>query len=89
MDILTGNLPISSALAPVSHARYRDEIQIFYNRASQKSKDAISVAYLGPSITPFPNLNPGFRYTLGTVYFPCRTNCFLVEPTLLIQALLK
>ncbi|KAL7321705.1 hypothetical protein PS15m_001446 [Mucor circinelloides] len=49
---------------------HRDEIQIFYNRASQKSKDAISVAYLGPSITPFPNLNPGFRtYTVDTGTF--------------------
>ncbi|CEP15672.1 hypothetical protein [Parasitella parasitica] len=48
----------------------RDEIQIFYKHASQESKDAISVAYLGPSITPFPNLNPGFRtYTVDTGTF--------------------
>jgi hypothetical protein len=39
----------------------RDEYQLFYKNGSQKAKDAISVAYIGPSITPFPDLNPGFR----------------------------
>lgn len=76
-------------LESASHASYRDEIQIFYSRASQKSKDAISVAYLGPSITPFPNLNPGFRYALSTTHVLCHTDSLLVEPTPLIQALLR
>lgn len=49
---------------------HRDEFQIFYKGKSQEAKDAISVAYLAPSITPFPNLNPGFRtYTIDTGNF--------------------
>ncbi|KAI9474288.1 MAG: Metallo-dependent phosphatase-like protein [Benjaminiella poitrasii] len=49
---------------------HRDEFQIFYKNASQKAEDAISVAYIAPSITPFPDLNPGFRtYTVDTGTF--------------------
>lgn len=40
---------------------YRDEFQLFYKDDSQEAEDAISVAYLAPSITPYPDLNPGFR----------------------------
>ncbi|KAI8982137.1 Metallo-dependent phosphatase-like protein [Mycotypha africana] len=49
---------------------HRDEIQIFYKEGSQKAEDAISVAYIGPSVTPFPDLNPGFRtYTVDAETF--------------------
>lgn len=42
----------------------RDEFQVFYRSGSQKAEDAISMAYVAPSITPFLNLNPGFRYVV-------------------------
>ncbi|GAA5814946.1 hypothetical protein MFLAVUS_008449 [Mucor flavus] len=49
---------------------HRDEFQIFYRGDSQEAEDAISIAYLAPSITPFPNLNPGFRsYSVDTGTF--------------------
>ncbi|KAI7906482.1 Metallo-dependent phosphatase-like protein [Cokeromyces recurvatus] len=49
---------------------HRDEFQIFYKNASQKAKDAISIAYIAPSVTPYPDLNPGFRtYTVDTGTF--------------------
>ncbi|KAL1933027.1 hypothetical protein VTP01DRAFT_8705 [Rhizomucor pusillus] len=40
---------------------HKDEFQVFYRSGSQKAEDAISMAYVAPSITPFLNLNPGFR----------------------------
>ncbi|KAI8387260.1 Metallo-dependent phosphatase-like protein [Blakeslea trispora] len=50
---------------------FRDEIQLFYrHNATQEAKDAISIGYLAPSITPFPDMNPGFRtYTVDTGTF--------------------
>lgn len=47
---------------------YRDEFQIFYKGDSQEAEDAISIAYMAPSITPFPNLNPGFRFVYNIFY---------------------
>ena len=38
---------------------HRDEVEILYDGPERER--AISVAYLCPSITPFTNLNPGFR----------------------------
>ena len=39
----------------------RDEYQVFYRDDNQTAENAISVAYVGPSITPFDYVNPGFR----------------------------
>ncbi|KAI7852477.1 Metallo-dependent phosphatase-like protein [Circinella umbellata] len=40
---------------------HKDEYQIFYRDDNQTAENAISVAYIGPSITPFDYVNPGFR----------------------------
>ncbi|KAI7877878.1 Metallo-dependent phosphatase-like protein [Mucor mucedo] len=49
---------------------HRDEFQLFYKGDSQEAEDAISVAYIAPSITPYPDLNPGFRsYSVDTGSF--------------------
>ncbi|KAI8366663.1 Metallo-dependent phosphatase-like protein [Radiomyces spectabilis] len=40
---------------------HRDEFQIFYRHERKDAEHAIAVAYLAPSVTPFPRLNPGFR----------------------------
>jgi hypothetical protein len=42
----------------------RDELEIFYENATQNYSKAISTAYLAPAITPFSGMNPGFRYVL-------------------------
>lgn len=40
----------------------RDELTIFYRNGKERTADnAVSVGYIAPSITPFLNLNPGFR----------------------------
>ncbi|KAI0218479.1 hypothetical protein L0F63_005459, partial [Massospora cicadina] len=39
-----------------------DQFQLFYRSQAEKAKDnAIGVAYIGPSVTTFEHLNPGFR----------------------------
>ncbi|KAI8991188.1 Metallo-dependent phosphatase-like protein [Mycotypha africana] len=50
---------------------HRDEMTIFYSKDSkQMAENAISVGYVAPSITPFLNLNPGFRvYKIDTGTF--------------------
>ncbi|GAB5593233.1 hypothetical protein Unana1_08133 [Umbelopsis nana] len=40
---------------------HRDELEIFYENATQNYSKAISTAYLAPAITPFTSMNPGFR----------------------------
>ncbi|CAO3609031.1 unnamed protein product [Cunninghamella blakesleeana] len=40
---------------------HKDELQIFYKNGQQNASEAISVAYVAPSITPYLNVNPGFR----------------------------
>ncbi|CAO3616653.1 unnamed protein product [Cunninghamella echinulata] len=40
---------------------HKDELQIFYKNGQQNASEAISVAYIAPSITPYLNVNPGFR----------------------------
>ncbi|KAF9917475.1 hypothetical protein BX616_000875 [Lobosporangium transversale] len=41
---------------------HRDEFALFYGPGSSKSaRNAIGTAWIGPSVTPFTNLNPGFR----------------------------
>ncbi|ORX59557.1 sphingomyelin phosphodiesterase [Hesseltinella vesiculosa] len=40
---------------------HKDEFQLFYRSDQQAAETAISVGYIGPSITPFLNVNPGFR----------------------------
>ncbi|ORZ01161.1 Metallo-dependent phosphatase-like protein [Syncephalastrum racemosum] len=41
---------------------HKDEFQMFYKDGSdRRAEDAISMAYVSPSITPFLNVNPGFR----------------------------
>ncbi|KAI8148608.1 Metallo-dependent phosphatase-like protein [Fennellomyces sp. T-0311] len=39
---------------------HKDEYQVFYN-GEQTAENAIAMAYVAPSITPFSNVNPGFR----------------------------
>ncbi|KAI9495494.1 Metallo-dependent phosphatase-like protein [Zychaea mexicana] len=41
---------------------HKDEYQVFYRRGeNQTAENAISMAYVAPSITPFDEINPGFR----------------------------
>ncbi|KAG9072015.1 hypothetical protein KI688_006237 [Linnemannia hyalina] len=42
------------------HTHY-DEFALFYNSPSKNAASAISTAWVGPSVTPYTNLNPGFR----------------------------
>ncbi|KAI9473630.1 MAG: Metallo-dependent phosphatase-like protein [Benjaminiella poitrasii] len=50
---------------------HKDELTIFYgHNKNQTAKEALSVGYIAPSITPFLNLNPGFRtYKIDTKTF--------------------
>ncbi|KAI8978467.1 Metallo-dependent phosphatase-like protein [Pilobolus umbonatus] len=50
---------------------HQDELTLFYkNDMRQTADNAISVGYIAPSITPFLNVNPGFRvYKIDTVTF--------------------
>ncbi|KAG1158719.1 hypothetical protein G6F37_005542 [Rhizopus arrhizus] len=50
---------------------HRDELTIFYRNGKERTADnAVSVGYIAPSITPFLNLNPGFRtYKVDTKTF--------------------
>ncbi|KAF7730158.1 hypothetical protein EC973_002766 [Apophysomyces ossiformis] len=49
---------------------HKDELEIFYSKGNQRAIDAISVGYIAPSITPFQNINPGFRiYKVDTETF--------------------
>ena len=41
------------------HTHY-DELEIFYDADSDFQRP-VSVAYIGPSVTPFTSLNPGYR----------------------------
>lgn len=40
------------------HTHY-DEFELFYD--SEDKSRATSIAYVGPSVTPYYNLNPGYR----------------------------
>lgn len=40
------------------HTHY-DEFQVFYD--TQDLRRALSIAYVGPSVTPYYDLNPGYR----------------------------
>ncbi|KAG0243740.1 Metallo-dependent phosphatase-like protein [Mortierella sp. GBAus27b] len=40
---------------------HRDEFALYYSSADKSVKSAISTAWIGPSVTPYTNLNPGFR----------------------------
>ncbi|KAF9329014.1 hypothetical protein BGZ91_000740, partial [Linnemannia elongata] len=42
------------------HTHY-DEFALFYNSPTKNAASAISTAWIGPSVTPYTNLNPGFR----------------------------
>ncbi|KAF9111520.1 Sphingomyelin phosphodiesterase [Mortierella sp. AM989] len=38
-----------------------DEFALYYNSTNKTDQSAISTGWIGPSVTPFTNLNPGFR----------------------------
>ncbi|KAG0213344.1 hypothetical protein BGX28_004682 [Mortierella sp. GBA30] len=40
---------------------HRDEFALYYGPGAKSSQNAISTAWIGPSVTPFTDLNPGFR----------------------------
>ncbi|KAI1321165.1 hypothetical protein EDD11_007731 [Mortierella claussenii] len=40
---------------------HRDEFALYYASATKNPQTAISTAWIGPSVTPFTKLNPGFR----------------------------
>ncbi|KAI9018040.1 Metallo-dependent phosphatase-like protein [Phycomyces nitens] len=40
---------------------HMDELQLFYRNNLKNASEAISVAYVAPSITPYEDINPGFR----------------------------
>ncbi|KAF9322235.1 hypothetical protein BG003_003246 [Podila horticola] len=42
------------------HSHY-DEFALFYGSGAKTAANAISTAWVGPSVTPYTNLNPGFR----------------------------
>jgi sphingomyelin phosphodiesterase len=42
------------------HTHY-DEFALFYSSATKNAASAVSTAWIGPSVTPYTNLNPGFR----------------------------
>ena len=47
--------------------RHTDGFEIFYDEATKKR--ALQVAYVAPSLTAYPNLNPGYRiYTVDGLY---------------------
>ncbi|KAG0362703.1 Metallo-dependent phosphatase-like protein [Gamsiella multidivaricata] len=42
------------------HAHY-DEFSVYYQSGIKDAQNAISTAWTGPSVTPYTNINPGFR----------------------------
>ncbi|KAF9116534.1 hypothetical protein BGX27_001828 [Mortierella sp. AM989] len=38
-----------------------DDFALYYGPGAKSSQNAISTAWIGPSVTPYTNLNPGFR----------------------------
>ncbi|KAF9167264.1 hypothetical protein DFQ26_005223 [Actinomortierella ambigua] len=40
---------------------HNDEFELFYNSNTKNAANAISTAWIGPSASPFTDLNPGFR----------------------------
>ncbi|KAF9538853.1 hypothetical protein BGW38_009969, partial [Lunasporangiospora selenospora] len=42
------------------HTHY-DEFALFYGPGAKNSQNAISTAWIGPSATPYTELNPGYR----------------------------
>ena len=42
------------------HTHY-DEFALYYGPGAKSSQNAISTAWIGPSVTPYTDLNPGFR----------------------------
>ncbi|KZP01292.1 sphingomyelin phosphodiesterase [Calocera viscosa TUFC12733] len=49
---------------------HRDEIKLFYANESKTTSSALAVNWIGPSVTPFTQLNPGWRaYTVDPSTF--------------------
>ncbi|KAI8882807.1 sphingomyelin phosphodiesterase [Backusella circina FSU 941] len=50
---------------------HRDEFAVFYKKDKPRnSENAVSISYISPSITPYTDLNPGFRtYKVDTETF--------------------
>ncbi|KAI1319697.1 hypothetical protein EDD11_003391 [Mortierella claussenii] len=42
------------------HTHY-DEFALYYQPGAKNAQNAVSTAWIGPSVTPYTNLNPGFR----------------------------
>ncbi|KAF9584348.1 hypothetical protein BGW38_006781 [Lunasporangiospora selenospora] len=42
------------------HSHY-DEFALFYSSSSKNAQSALSTAWIGPSVTPYTDINPGFR----------------------------
>ncbi|KAG0036990.1 hypothetical protein BGZ82_003318 [Podila clonocystis] len=42
------------------HTHY-DEFALYYGPGAKSAQNAIATAWIGPSVTPYTNLNPGFR----------------------------
>ncbi|GJJ79057.1 sphingomyelin phosphodiesterase [Entomortierella parvispora] len=42
------------------HTHY-DEFALYYGPGAQSSQNALATAWIGPSVTPYTDLNPGFR----------------------------
>ncbi|KAG0316899.1 hypothetical protein BGZ99_006621 [Dissophora globulifera] len=40
---------------------HRDEFALYYGPGAKSTQNAISTGWIGPSVTPFTDLNPGFR----------------------------
>ncbi|KAF9171778.1 hypothetical protein BGX21_006795 [Mortierella sp. AD011] len=40
---------------------HRDEFALYYSSSSKNAQNAIATGWIGPSVTPFTDLNPGFR----------------------------
>lgn len=55
-----------------------DEFELFYD--TENLGRAVSVAYIGPSVTPYVNLNPGYRiyYIDGDHDHTTRVGCFFL-----------
>ena len=56
----------STVMAQFFAHTHNDEIKIFYD--TQDPSRATSLAYIGPSVTTYPQLNPGYKvYTVDGV----------------------
>ncbi|KAG0744407.1 hypothetical protein G6F42_009092 [Rhizopus arrhizus] len=71
LSVTLTSFPHSSLVILTASFYIRDELTIFYRNGKERTADnAVSVGYIAPSITPFLNLNPGFRtYKVDTKTF--------------------